>query len=187
MKHWIMALCVLVALNGTLLRAADDDKDKKEAERKAAIEKDKQDRLAKAKEARDAKNKKPEDPKVAAEKAKMDEKGKSEKAMADEKMTKEKALADTKKAEDEKRMKEDAYPDGTKVTVGGKMAIKALDAKAGVVCRLLARGGNKLDRTYNLIASSELATKIEAIRQNGDPINVTGTVYGDDITVEKIN
>lgn len=186
MKLWIMSLCFLVALNGALLRAADDDKEKKDAERRAAAEQAKQDRLAKQKE-RDSKNKKPEDPKVAAEKAKMDEKSKAEKSMADEKMAKEKATADAKRAEDEKRLKEDAYPDGTKVTVGGKMSIKALDAKPGVVCRLLATGGGKLDRMYNLVASAELAKQIEAIRQNGDPINVTGTVYGDDINVEKIN
>jgi len=187
MKHWIVALCFFVALNGALLHAADDDKEKKEAERKAAIEQAKQDRLAKLKEARDAKYKKPGDPKVATEKAKMDDKAKSGKSMADEKMAKDKAIADAKKAEEEKLMKEDAYPDGTKVTVGGKMSIKALDAKAGVVCRVLASGGGKRNRMYNLIASSELAAKIEAIRQNGDPISVTGTVYGDDINVEKIN
>ncbi len=187
MKQFIFALFVLAVLIGsTSVRAEEDEKKAKEAERRAAVQKARDDRAAKLKEDRENKNK-PADPKVAEDKSKMAEKAKSEKSMMDEKMAKEKSQADAMMAEREKKLKEDAYPDGTKATLSGKMAIKATGAKAEVVCRLLSTGGGKLDRTYNLVATGEIATKIEAIRQNGDPISVTGTVYGDDINVEKIN
>ncbi len=90
-------------------------------------------------------------------------------------------------AADEKKkdMKREAPADGSTITIAGNMAVKATDAKSDVICRI-TDGKGKTSRVFNLVASGELAKEIEAKRQNGDKVKVTGKVTGDDIAVEKI-
>ena len=88
-------------------------------------------------------------------------------------------------AADDKKMKKEAPADGSVVSITGMMAVKAKDAKSDVVCRLTS-GKNKSDVMYNLVATGETAKQIEAMRQDGDKVKVTGKVTGDSIAVDKI-
>lgn len=90
-------------------------------------------------------------------------------------------------AADEKKkdMKHETPADGSTITVTGNMAVKGTDAKSGVICRI-TDGKGKTSRVFNLVASGDLAKDIEAKRQNGDKVKVTGKITGDDIAVEKI-
>lgn len=85
-------------------------------------------------------------------------------------------------AESKKDMK-DVSEDGP-VTLAGMMAVKATDAKKDVVARL---EGKKKGHWYNLVATGEIATKIEKLRQEGDKVKVSGKKTGDDIAVESID
>src|SRR6185295_6690993 len=68
----------------------------------------------------------------------------------------------TEKKEEKKDMKA-AHEDGSTVTITGMMAVKSQDAKSDVVCRLTT-GNQKMDKVYNLVATGELATKIQSMR-----------------------
>ena len=93
--------------------------------------------------------------------------------------------ADDAKKDDKKKDMKAPPADGSTVTITGNMAIKAKEAKSDVVCRLLS-GNQKMDKVYNLVATGDLATKIQSMRENGDRVKVTGKVSGDDIAVEKV-
>ena len=93
------------------------------------------------------------------------------------------AADDTKK--DKKDMKHDLPADGTTLTITGMMAVKATDAKGDVICRLTT-GKNKNDTMYNLVAKGEIAKQIEALRQEGDKVKVSGVYSGGNLTVDKI-
>jgi len=92
---------------------------------------------------------------------------------------------DKEKKEDKKEMKKDAPADGSTISVTGMMAVKSKDAKSDVVCRLTS-GNQKMDKVWNLVASGETAKQLEAMRQEGDKVKVTGKVSGDDLAVEKV-
>ncbi|HLX60701.1 MAG TPA: hypothetical protein VKX17_05410 [Planctomycetota bacterium] len=88
-------------------------------------------------------------------------------------------------ADDAKKGKKDPPADGSTITITGMMAVKAKDAKADIVCRMTS-GNQKMDPVYNLVATGELATKIQSMRENGDRVKVTGKVTGDNIEVASI-
>lgn len=86
-----------------------------------------------------------------------------------------------KDKEDKKDMKDDTA-DGP-ITLSGTMAVKGTDAKKDVVARI---EGRKRYTWLNLIATGELATKIQTLRENGDKVKVTGKKTGDDVVVESV-
>lgn len=85
------------------------------------------------------------------------------------------------KKNDKKDQKDDTE-DGP-ITLTGTMAVKATDAKKDVVARI---EGRKRYTWLNLIATGELATKIQKLREEGDKVKVTGKKTGDDVVVESI-
>ena len=86
-------------------------------------------------------------------------------------------------AADSKKDMKDTTEDGP-VTLAGMMAVKGTDAKKDVVARI---EGKKKGHWYNLVATGEIATKIEKLRQEGDKVKVSGKKTGDDIAVESID
>lgn len=88
-------------------------------------------------------------------------------------------------ADDKKMMKKEAPADGSTISVVGMMAVKSPDSKGDVVCRLTT-GKNKNDPRYNLVATGEVAKQIEAMRQEGDKVKVTGKVNGENLEVASI-
>lgn len=70
----------------------------------------------------------------------------------------------------------------------GGMSIKGKDAAADVVARLNAqRSGEPADRYFNLIATGELATKIEEIRKSGvRRVKIVGVVSDAGVKVNSI-
>src|SRR5438046_10645096 len=81
-------------------------------------------------------------------------------------------------AAEKKDMKE-PHADGSTVTITGMMAVKAKDAKSDIVCRMTS-GNQKMDKVYNLVATGDMASKIQSMRENGDKVKVTGKLTGAD-------
>lgn len=77
--------------------------------------------------------------------------------------------------------------DGKEETLSGPLAIKAKDAGSEVVCRIVAKRNNEqLQRAINLIASSDLATKLEEIKKKGVGATVSGVVSEAGMKVTKV-
>src|SRR5258706_2476500 len=85
--------------------------------------------------------------------------------------------ADDAKKDDKKKDMKAPPADGSTVTITGMMAVKAKDAKSDIICRLTS-GNQKMDKVYNLVATGDIATKLQSMRENGDRMKVTGKVSG---------
>jgi len=90
--------------------------------------------------------------------------------------------ADKEKKKDDKKDMKDDTEDGP-ITLTGTMAVKGTDAKKDVVARI---EGRKRYTWLNLIATGDLAAKIQKLREDGDKVKVTGKKTGDDVVVESI-
>lgn len=77
---------------------------------------------------------------------------------------------------------------GSEETLTGALAVKAKDAPADVLCRIVARrNGEEGERAFNVIvADPTLRAKIEELRGKGDKPALVGVVSEAGITVSKI-
>lgn len=78
---------------------------------------------------------------------------------------------------------------GSEETLTGALAVKAKDAPADVVCRVVARrNGEEGERAFNVICpDATLRAKIEELRGKGDKPALVGVVSEAGITVTKVN
>jgi copper chaperone CopZ len=78
---------------------------------------------------------------------------------------------------------------GSPETLKGGLAVKAKDAPADVVCRIVARrNGEQNERAINIITTdAALRTQIETMRQKGEEPSLTGVMSEKGLSLTKIN